>query len=687
MTELILFIAPLLLAVGVGVFWTNPKRLPNQMFFLSSSTTAIWMTSVLRIESIPIANVDRIAFWIRCSAVISAAFPLSVWCIKESITAKTRLEILRKSVPWVVVMLLMVVTCLMPTFVEIPVAPPNVHFTVIRGNPYYIYQAIMVGMDGFLIFQTLRQLHNVTGVKRLEMQFFALNFYLMGLLVTTLLTVANLTKIYSLRKPTLILVLMGHGLTALTLSYHRVYDIKQVFVFLGQRIVLLTGVGGIALLAAKGLGRFEPWPINMFVGIAFGTSLGFWLDSKLRGWLDLDGRTKLAKMRQSVIEIALPEEDPERLITHFEKFLAAENQSGFAELLFEANGCYRSKNLKLDKSSLEYSVLCDLGWTTPESLERRRSHRTLNEMRRYLENHEIAVMIASPAGSKEPSVLIALGHKAKSWPFTYPEVQRLQNVAELIDNILTRSRLALQAAARARVEHLAMMSRGLAHDLKNLITPVSSFLVHTDHHFPTGSTEAEVHADARRSMRVMTEYVREALFFSERLAPKLEPFEFQPLFDTIRELTTALAARRGVELVFVNKYRERIIADSVLIQRLIANLVNNAIDASSPGKKVVVLIEAAHPEWMRLRVTDEGCGIAPETREKIFEPYFTTKQFGDEVRGFGLGLTVCQKIVDVHGGRIFVESQLGRGTVFTVELPIGSPVRDRVAAPAVAHSV
>ena len=58
-----------------------------------------------------------------------------------------------------------------------------------------------------------------------------------------------------------------------------------------------------------------------------------------------------------------------------------------------------------------------------------------------------------------------------------------------------------------------------------------------------------------------------------------------------------------------------------------------------------------------------------ENLAHIFEPYFTTKQFGDDVRGFGLGLTICEKIVDLHQGSILVRSEPGRGTHVTVELP------------------
>ena len=81
------------------------------------------------------------------------------------------------------------------------------------------------------------------------------------------------------------------------------------------------------------------------------------------------------------------------------------------------------------------------------------------------------------------------------------------------------------------------------------------------------------------------------------------------------------------------------------------------------------------PGWLRLQVTDEGCGIPAENLGRIFDPYFTTKKFGDSARGFGLGLTICQKIVQLHEGYLSVSSEPGRGTTINVDLPLTQPIQ------------
>ncbi|MSU60249.1 MAG: HAMP domain-containing histidine kinase [Pedosphaera sp.] len=302
-------------------------------------------------------------------------------------------------------------------------------------------------------------------------------------------------------------------------------------------------------------------------------------------------------------------------------------------------------------------------------------------MKDFLTQHSLGVLIAVPRGSPTPSLLVALGTKTNEWPFTYPEVERLQNIAELMDNILTHSRLSAQAALQAKMEHLAMMSRGLAHDLKNLITPVSSFLIHTDGRYEPGSSEEEVHAAARNSVRVMTDYVREALFFSERLAPKLEPIDLNSVLKAVRDVAATRAAARTIAIETNSEVREPVVADGVLLQRLLGNLVGNAISASAPGTAVEISARTLKSGWLRLQVADRGTGIAPEHLGRIFDPYFTTKEFGDEVRGFGLGFTICQKITNLHGGTIEVHSELGSGTRVTVDLPAIPPARGLLPTP------
>ena len=104
------------------------------------------------------------------------------------------------------------------------------------------------------------------------------------------------------------------------------------------------------------------------------------------------------------------------------------------------------------------------------------------------------------------------------------------------------------------------------------------------------------------------------------------------------------------------------------IEQVVVHLVENAAKATKPGEKGAVLIRCGlgSPGMARLDVIDQGVGISAEVRERIFDPFFTTRVVG---QGMGLGLAMAHAIITDHGGTITVESEVGQGSTFRVELP------------------
>src|SRR5581483_3515175 len=113
-----------------------------------------------------------------------------------------------------------------------------------------------------------------------------------------------------------------------------------------------------------------------------------------------------------------------------------------------------------------------------------------------------------------------------------------------------------------------------------------------------------------------------------------------------------------------------IMCDGAQIEQTILALVMNAIDAMPNGGNLW-LTTVANPKHdeVEIQVRDDGTGIAPEILPQIFEPFLTTKEIG---KGVGLGLAIAHAIVERHGGRIEVESELGKGTKFSIHLPMAA---------------
>ncbi|MDO8543505.1 MAG: HAMP domain-containing sensor histidine kinase [Opitutaceae bacterium] len=483
----------------------------------------------------------------------------------------------------------------------------------------------------------------------------------------------------ALRRSTVFIIAAAFGLAAWAIMFHRVFNAPQILTSLLQRIlIILAWVGGLQLCLLLLGGMSAPYDV-LFISVAAISAVVFYLDRESRTWLQLGGERELAQLRSAILSLGRSESDQARLVPGCEDLVCKRYGARFAELLVDGGAVFGGMRMRLPKGSAAFAGLAHAGWATPEALERQRTTPETQELNRFLHENSIAAIVAVPRGSPTPSLLIALGEKNDGWPVTYPEIERLTNVAELIDNVLLHARLAAEAALKAQVEHLAMMSRGLAHDLKNLITPISSFLIHAEPRIIAGTVEAEVHDSASRSVAIINDYISEALFFGTRLELRLEPTAVPALVQTVMNITASRAARRRVTVVS-QPIEGQAHIDRVLIQRMLANLVNNAIDASKPGTMVTLSATRAGM-GLQFAVADSGSGISAENRARIFEPYFTTKQMGDDARGFGLGLTICDKVVRLHGGIIRVESEPGRGTTMTVEFPSAfAPVRPATVA-------
>ena len=661
--------------VGIAVFWANPGSLPNRIFGFIAVLVTAWLWSVVgAINAGELYWIDGVTSpvpWLRMNGATSSMLGWGIWCLNEAFERESGMD--RRTARNLALAcagctVLAILACTTDLYVPADSTPQHNR----RGLGYAFYVTLGVAVHLWLLGRTCRQLRRQTGLRRVQIVFLSLNLSVTFLLVMLATTAGSLLQLSWLRRSSCFIFFASFVLAAWAITFHQVFNARQIFLSLGQRVGLVLAAGVGITSSWEFFGRFLPSPADFLASLALCASAGLWIDRKSREWLRLGNEQAIREMRRETITIARTEPHAEGLVAAFEQLLRKHCDVGSATLLPDGEELRAGSALRLARDRPAYAALCELGWATPESLERRPASPGVAQLREFLRQHALGLIVVAPRGSPAPTLLVALGPKHTPWPFTYPEVQCVQVVAELMDNVLTRSRLTAQAALRAKIEHLAMMSRGLAHDLRNLITPISSYLVHTRDQCPPGSVEEEVHAAAGRSVKIMTDYIREAAFFANRLTPHFQAVRLAEVMSAAGELTAERAARRGAR-VDIAADDIRLTADGVLLQRLLVNLINNAIDAIQPGGRISVRALRAAPQGVRLLVVDDGCGIAAEHLARIFEPYFTTKELADEVRGFGLGLTICEKIAHLHRGTIRVESAVGCGTSFIVDLPVSQP--------------
>jgi len=163
------------------------------------------------------------------------------------------------------------------------------------------------------------------------------------------------------------------------------------------------------------------------------------------------------------------------------------------------------------------------------------------------------------------------------------------------------------------------------------------------------------------------EIVNKLKLFARQTPLQKEPLDLNQLVKDGLVFLGARCDKSGIEMMkSLAPDLPKIIADRGQIHQVLVNLVVNAIQAMPKGGRLTIRT-IAERDYVSLIVEDSGVGMTPEVMQKIFQPFFTTK---DVSEGTGLGLAVVDGIVSAHNGKIHVESHLGQGSRFTIRLPI-----------------
>jgi signal transduction histidine kinase len=223
---------------------------------------------------------------------------------------------------------------------------------------------------------------------------------------------------------------------------------------------------------------------------------------------------------------------------------------------------------------------------------------------------------------------------------------------------------------------LGRLTSGVTHEVKN---PLNAMRIHLEllrarlaQAGPPVSAEIDENLDVigheiQRLDRVVQGFLR----FVRPQDLRLAPVDVNAVLADVARVARPEAARTGVEIVLdPGRGLPRVTADAELIAQASANLVSNAIHAMPSGGTLVVASRRAPAGGVEIRVLDQGVGIPPENLEKIFRLYYTTKPGGS-----GIGLAMVYRIVQMHDGRVDVESTVGKGTSVTLTLPAAPQAR------------
>jgi signal transduction histidine kinase len=221
-------------------------------------------------------------------------------------------------------------------------------------------------------------------------------------------------------------------------------------------------------------------------------------------------------------------------------------------------------------------------------------------------------------------------------------------------------------------EKLATMGRltaQLSHELNNPICNIQNCIEVLNKHYCKGGESEEYVALIRDEVRRMSKLTRQLLDFHRPSKSDFEATDVNELIDSILRISRQQLDRKRITVEqSLYPALPHVIGNADQLKQVILNLVLNAADAMENGGTLTITSKQ-DDDYVVLHVSDTGIGMDEETRDRIFDAFFTTKR---EVAGVGLGLSVSYSIIRQHGGWINVESEPGKGTRFQIRLPLAA---------------
>ena len=222
-----------------------------------------------------------------------------------------------------------------------------------------------------------------------------------------------------------------------------------------------------------------------------------------------------------------------------------------------------------------------------------------------------------------------------------------------------------------KMRAVGTLTAGVAHELNNPLNniTITAHMLLEDYDSMDKVEHVDMINDVINEAGRSKKIISNLLDFARESSSQVESLDLEKLLRDTVDLAINQLKLAGIKISFrTAENLPRIHGDSQQLQQVFLNLILNAVDASSKGKKIqVLLVPADEPNYVAVKVIDTGEGIPEHIMGSIFDPFFTTKGKG---KGTGLGLSVSQGIVGKHGGRISVSSREGAGAIFTVILPI-----------------
>ncbi len=233
----------------------------------------------------------------------------------------------------------------------------------------------------------------------------------------------------------------------------------------------------------------------------------------------------------------------------------------------------------------------------------------------------------------------------------------------ILHDLTSRVRIEEQLREQVALARLGEMAAVIAHEVRNPLAGVRAAIQIIGGRLPSGSQDGTIVTEIVARIDSLSELMNDLLVFARPPQPKPAPVEIAMLIRVTADFLRGDPALSGIK-VDVNGIAPLVVADAGLLRIVFLNLLVNSAHAMR-GQGTIRVSVGADDSSCAVTFVDEGPGIPPDVREKVFAPFFTTK-----ARGTGLGLPTAKRLIEAHGGTISIDSPAGGGTQVTVNLPL-----------------
>ncbi len=279
-------------------------------------------------------------------------------------------------------------------------------------------------------------------------------------------------------------------------------------------------------------------------------------------------------------------------------------------------------------------------------------------------------VIGGSAGIRNATVALPQDGREKEFlvsAFHMEDAHRVMGVAVLLKDLESVKTVQSLVSYSAKLAALGRLTSGVAHEVKN---PLNAMMIHVE---LLKERLEDADPDVRQSLEVIGSEIRRLdrvvqgfLKFMRPQELTLKPVDLNSMLQSVGALLEAEGQSRGVRLVMdLDAGLPSVSGDEELLRQAFINIVQNAVQAMPNGGAVRIRTRPEGLDWVRVTVTDQGVGIAPEDLDKIFKLYYTSKPGGS-----GIGLSVVYRILQLHDGTVEAKSQVGKGTALIVRLPV-----------------